>query len=750
MGFRPVTAGVERGARVWDSSSVASRYAFRRVLAVAGVLVALALAIPRIATHMPYQRLGITIAWTPEGRARVQEVVGPPAKGVLRSGDMLLALNGEPFRRPAKGSSRLSLPKQAVTFEVLRQGAHLTVTVPPVRLTLWQRVRFLLFRLAALVAAPLVAFALVWRRPDLGTAGVFLWYAALQGLAVVFQIYRHSEVEPAGAFKLWMGLYGWLACWAPSAFLHFLAVFPRPRWQAGRRGRSPWFWLVALSYVVPIYFVAGLVRDGRLSDQPFMVFESLALGLGVISLVARYVARPSPDWQPARSQRALALGVAGLLVTGGVLGWIFEGGQNDAWLQFPAVRLVVTVIGFGMLLTPFALAYLMARDPVFDPRRILERSIPYALLSGVLAAVYLSVVFLGERLFAAMTGEEAAAFNVIAALLLAFAFAPLKERLQRALDRLFRRDPLALRAALDQVGRELLGALDRDEVRASVEAGLSRGLGRGVALEWPEDGGPALPAGVELPEHAKSAVENLLLQARIRLENLALQKQRAEAERRALALREAATRAELRALHAQVQPHFLFNALNALSYLTEVDPKAAQRFTERLADMLRYTVQAGERPAVLLSDEIAFVEDYLGVARERYEGDLKFVYRGPEDLLSAAVPPLLFQPLVENSLKHGFPAERRSLRLVLDAEVGDGWLTLTFGDDGDSQSKGGNGNGRIRGNGARSLGVGLENLEQRLRHFAGPDASMVAAPDAGGGFRVVMRWRQGAPATGGA
>src|SRR4029453_14541208 len=95
----------------------------------------------------------------------------------------------------------------------------------------------------------------------------------------------------------------------------------------------------------------------------------------------------------------------------------------------------------------------------------------------------------------------------------------------------------------------------------------------------------------------------------------------------------------------QVQPHFPLNALNALSYLTEVDPKAAQRFTERLADMLRYTVQASERPAVLLSDEIGFVEDYLGVARERYEGDLRFSYRGPDELLSTAVPPLLLQPL---------------------------------------------------------------------------------------------------------
>jgi hypothetical protein len=716
---------------------VSSPFVLRRTLAVAGVLLALAFVVPRILTHMPYQRLGVTLSWSADGVARVQEVVGPPSLGLLRPGDVLLSLNGEAMRPPSRsgGQARLALPKEALTFEVLREGRRLDVIVPPVRLTVWQRVRFLLFRLAALVAAPLVAFALVWRRPDLTTASVFLWYAALQVIAVVYQIYRYPEFEPAGFQRFWMGAYAWLVCWAPAAFLHFLAVFPRSRWQAGGRAKSVWFWLVTVSYLVPAYFVARLLQTGRIPDQPFMVFESVALGLGVISLGERYAGPARADWQPSRGQRALGLTVAVMLVSAGILSWWLGGERANALFQFPTVRLLVTVVGFGMLLTPFALAFLMARDPAFDPRRILERSIPYALLSGVLAAVYLSVVFLGQRLFSALTGEQALVFNVVAALVLAFAFAPLKERLQLALDRLFKRDPRAVRRALDQAGRELLGALDRDEVRASVEAGLTRGLGRRAGVEWPESGGPLATRPEELPEDVRGAVENLLLQARIRLENLALQEQRGAAERRALELREAATRAELRALQAQLQPHFLFNALNALSYLIEVDPRAAQRFAERLADMLRYTVQASDRPAVLLSDEIGFVEDYLGVARERYEGDLHFDYRGPQELLAASVPPLLLQPLVENSLKHGFSSDRRSLRLALDAECRDGWLTLTFSDDGLSG-----------GNGARGLGVGLENLEQRVRRFAGPDATMSAGPHGDGGFRVTLRWRQGAEA----
>src|SRR5439155_25426516 len=137
------------------------------------------------------------------------------------------------------------------------------------------------------------------------------------------------------------------------------------------------------------------------------------------------------------------------------------------------------------------------------------------------------------------------------------------------------------------------------------------GLKRTVVLEWPAAAAPRLRDPGEIHEDARAAVDNLLAQAGSRLENISLQELRAAAERREVELREAATRAELRALQAQVQPHFLFNALNALSYLTETDPPAAQRFTERLADMLRYTAEADSRPATLLCADLALADDSL-------------------------------------------------------------------------------------------------------------------------------------------
>jgi hypothetical protein len=528
--------------------------------------------------------------------------------------------------------------------------------------------------------------------------------------------------------KLYLRFFQGLLLWFPVSFLHFMTVFPRPRWEPSRRHHSPWFWLVVAAYVAPVFLLLTGHTMSSKPAAPILWFSAITFGLGVVSLLARYIWH-GDDWKPSRVERLLGMLVAVVLLLATVIETLPEE-RIAAWFPLPLVRVGLTVISVCWLVSPFLIAWLLANDPVFDPRRLLARTLPYAILTGVLAALYLGTVLVGERLFAAATGEQSMAFNVVAALVVAFAFAPLRERLQRGLDRLFGRDPLALRRALDQAGHELLGALSREQVVASVEAGLARGLHRPVAIEWPERGMPRVAAGEEIPAETRVGVENLLVQAGVRLENLALQEERSQHERREVELREAATRAELRALQAQVQPHFLFNALNALAYLIETDRAAAQRFTERLADMLRYTVEAGSRPAALLSDEIDFVEDYLGVARERYENPLSFEYHGTQDLLSLTVPPLLLQPLVENSLKHGCSPDRRPLRLVLEAHRTNGWVDLTFTDDGTL-----NGNGSTHG-----LGTGLENLEQRLQRFGGREATVTATRPYGGGFVVHMRW----------
>jgi hypothetical protein len=698
----------------------------RRLLAVVVVLLTVAIAAPRFLTYSPYGRFGVRLLFPGPGEvARVEEIVGPPARGLLEVGDRLRVVDGRPgtevefARRPSS-----SLPRGPIQLVIEREGRLREITLPPVRLGLWQRVRMRAFSLLAIVAAPLIAFLLVWRRPDLAAAWVFLWFALLQGLGAIWVYFRIPPGAPGPLTLAYLDVYGALCWWYPAAFLHFMTVFPRPRWHAAGVRRSLWLWLVVLAYATPpVLWLCGPRPDAPMSAAA-MWFQAVAMAVGTLVLLQRYAWPGRRELWIRRGERALALTVAVSLALGAAMSVVWSNSRFVIlWDALPSLRLATTVIDIAVLIAPLLIAYLIANDPVFDPRRLIARSVPFALLSVVLAGVYLGIVVVAQRLFAAATGEESMVFNVVAALVVAFAFAPLWTTTQRALDRLFGRDPQVLRLALDQAGRGLLGALDPDEVHHTVRDSLTRGLKREVVLEWPEGAPPRLAPGEELPEHARGAVENLLLQAGIRLENLALQEHRAAAERQAIELREAATRAELRALQAQVQPHFLFNALNALAYLIETDPPAAQRYSERLADMLRYTVEAGNRPVTLLSEEIGFVEDYLGVARERYETTLEFAYRGPREMLSLAVPPLLLQPLVENSLKHGCApdpgpgGEPAGMHLELIATRKDGFVELTFSDDGVAVP-----------NGSAGLGVGLTNLEQRLRRFAGADVTMEAGP----------------------
>jgi len=689
----------------------------RRVLAVAALLAGFGVALPRFLTHGPYPRLGARIG---EGGI-VQRVLGPPARGTLAPGDRLLRLNGQSLsdslvrqRLAAEG-----WPRGPLELEFERDGVLRHVVLPPTRLSPWERFRLSASPIAVAVAAPLVAFLLVWRRPDLGTAWVFLWYATLDALGVLRTVFAHAQVEADPGFRIYLGVYDALVLLYPASFVHFMSVFPRPRWRAGARLRNPWFWLTGVSYAVPLLMLIEF-RDMRAMPPQVLGawYPGAAAVIGTASLLLRY-SRSEPGWSPTPGQRALAV-VVGLTML--VSNLAFGGNLMDPVLAASSAIAPIHVLFSGLLVmwlaTPIVLAYLIAGDLLFDPRRLIVGGLPYALLSGMLAAIYLAVVLGGQRLFATVTGEQALVFNVIAALILAFAFAPLRERTQRAIARVYGRDPEALREALDAAGGSLLSALDKDEVRAAVESGIGRGMHRRLELSWPDNGPPVLAEPEKVPVFARGPVSALLTQAGVRLDNLRLQAERV-----------AATRAELRALQAQVQPHFLFNALNALAYLIESDPMAAQRFTGRLADMLRYTVEAGKRQAALLGDEIAFVEDYLGVARERYENPLHFRYRGDPALLSASVPPLLLQPLVENSLKHGIKPGETSLRMTLDARQAGGWFELEFADD-----------GVPHGNGTPSLGVGLENLEMRVRHFAGPHARVNATPGSDGGFAVRMAW----------
>ena len=137
------------------------------------------------------------------------------------------------------------------------------------------------------------------------------------------------------------------------------------------------------------------------------------------------------------------------------------------------------------------------------------------------------------------------------------------------------------------------------------------------------------------------------------LENVRLQRKRQEQEQVAQELRLQTSRSELKALRAQINPHFLFNALNAIASLIHTDPPRADAAVEQLAEVFRYTLRRSEQEWAPLDQELAFARAYLDVEQARFGKRLEFSIDADARLARAQVPSMLLQTLVENAVKHG-------------------------------------------------------------------------------------------------
>jgi len=140
--------------------------------------------------------------------------------------------------------------------------------------------------------------------------------------------------------------------------------------------------------------------------------------------------------------------------------------------------------------------------------------------------------------------------------------------------------------------------------------------------------------------------------------------------------------AEARALQARMNPHFLFNALNALAALATVAPREVPRATGRLRQFLRASFDQQERLLVPLEEELAVVRAYLDIESLRLGDRLKVEQTIDPGLLKALMPPFSFQPLVENAVQHGLHSSPRAGRLQLIVRPTGEWLEMSVRDDG--------------------------------------------------------------------
>ncbi len=182
--------------------------------------------------------------------------------------------------------------------------------------------------------------------------------------------------------------------------------------------------------------------------------------------------------------------------------------------------------------------------------------------------------------------------------------------------------------------------------------------------------------------------------------------------------------AKLAALNAQLNPHFLFNTLHAVSSLVERDPRGVRRMIARLSELLRYTLEGGHEPVVAVGQEIAFLERYLEIMQIRFDDRLEIDVQVGDDARDALVPSLILQPLVENAVKHGVEKVAGTGRIEITARRHDNRLVLSVGDNGPGRTKSENGDER---------GVGLRNIRQRLEQLYGGAQSLTFLERPGGG-----------------
>jgi two-component system, LytTR family, sensor histidine kinase AlgZ len=199
-----------------------------------------------------------------------------------------------------------------------------------------------------------------------------------------------------------------------------------------------------------------------------------------------------------------------------------------------------------------------------------------------------------------------------------------------------------------------------------------------------------------------------------------------DAERNALESQVSAREAEVRALRAQLNPHFLFNSLNSINALVGTDPEGARRMCESLGDFLRRTLALGSRDSVMLQEELALLDRYLAIERVRFGDRLRveqYVESGADRCL---VPPLLLQPLVENAIKHGIAERVEGGTVKIGATVAGQVLRLSVENELDEDS--------VRRPGE---GVGLQNVRRRLDALAARDARLDTYRE-DGSFRVTL------------
>jgi two-component system, LytTR family, sensor kinase len=258
-----------------------------------------------------------------------------------------------------------------------------------------------------------------------------------------------------------------------------------------------------------------------------------------------------------------------------------------------------------------------------------------------------------------------------------------------------------------------------------------------------------LSGGRRLMSDDFALLEGVARLAARRIDALRVADERYERDVREQQIRRLATEAELRALRAQLNPHFLFNALTTIGYLVREAPDRALDTLFRLTDVLRAVLKRSDGEFTTLGDEMDIVSAYLAIERARFEDRLRVTTDVAPELSALRIPPLVLQPVVENAVKHGIASLVRGGRIIISARIEDAdvlsdgngtvaddrrqLLCLTVTDTGLGTTP-------AELASRRRVGIGLANLERRLERYFGDAASLDVRSAVGVGTTVDIRF----------
>ncbi len=270
------------------------------------------------------------------------------------------------------------------------------------------------------------------------------------------------------------------------------------------------------------------------------------------------------------------------------------------------------------------------------------------------------------------------------------------------------------RAALELTASEIMSGLTTNHPHLFAQAGA----------------GYLPPPGATRPRRTSAALDGFAYIALIGLAHAGVFYRRyREREQQAAVLESRLNQARLRALQAQLQPHFLFNTLNGIATLLRRDPATAEEMLLSLSDLLRIALSSSHRQEIPLREELDFLGRYLGIQRMRFGDRLRVTEEIEPSATDCLVPALLLQPLVENAIRHGLEPSGRPGELRIAAARDEEWLRLTVEDDGVGLPSGD----------LRRAGVGLANVRERLAALYGAAHEFSVAERPGGGVVVNIR-----------